>query len=54
MRMPKWLRVKVRVEVSVKVSAALRVAPYWIAWAILLLYCLLTHGQGNLPVHWTV
>lgn len=54
MRMPKWLCVKVRIEISLKVSAALRLTPHWIAWAILLLYCLLTHGLGNLPVHWTV
>lgn len=54
MKLPKWLRVKVLVEISIKVSGSLRVTPHGIALAILLLCCLLTHGQGNLPVHWTV
>jgi hypothetical protein len=53
MKLPKWLRVKVLVEISIKVSGSLRVTPHGIAWAILLLYCLLTHGLGNLPAHWT-
>jgi len=53
MRMPKWLCVKVSVEISVKVSAALRVTLPWITWAILLLGYLSTHSLGNLPVHWT-
>jgi hypothetical protein len=53
MRLPKWLRIKVLVEISIKVTGSLRVTPHSVAWVILLLYCLLTHGLGNLPVHWT-
>ena len=51
MKLPKWLRIKVLVEISIKVSGSLRVTPRGIAWAILLLYCLLVHDLGNLPVH---
>jgi hypothetical protein len=52
MRLPKWLRIKVLVEISIKVTGSLTITPHRIAWAILLLYWLLTHGLGNLPVHW--
>jgi hypothetical protein len=51
MRLPKWLRIKVLIEISIKVSGSLRLTPHWIACAILLLYYLLTHGHGNLPIH---
>ena len=51
MKLPKWLRIKVLVEISIKVSGSLRVTPHGIALAILLLYCLLVHDLGNLPVH---
>lgn len=52
MKLPKWLRIRMLVEIRIKVSGSLRVTPHWIAWAILLICYLLTHGLGNLPVHW--
>jgi hypothetical protein len=50
MRKPKWLRVTATVKISVKVSTVLSMSPHWIG-TFLLVYYLLTHGQGVLPVH---
>ena len=50
MKMPPWLRVRVSVEITIKVSIALRLSPHVIGWAILIGSYVLTRGQGHLPV----
>jgi hypothetical protein len=50
MKMPAWLRVKVNVEIAMKVSIALRLSPHLIGWTILIGSYVLTHGQGHLSV----
>jgi hypothetical protein len=50
MKMPGWLRVKVSVEVAIKVSIALRLSPHVIGWTVLIGSYVLTRSQGHLPV----
>lgn len=50
MKMPSWLRIKVRIELAVKVSMVLRWSPHVIGWSALIGYYALTRGQGHLPL----
>lgn len=50
MKMPTWLRVKVSVQIAIKMSIAMRVSPHVIGWTILIGSYVLTRGQGHLPI----
>ena len=50
MKMPSWLRVRVSVEITIKVSIALRLSPHVIGWTILIGSYVLTRSHGHLPI----
>jgi hypothetical protein len=49
MRKPKWLRIKVDIDIKVKVSTILWLL-HWVGWVVLITHYVLTRGQGSLPV----
>ena len=50
MQTPRWLRVKISVNVAIKVSIALRLSPHVICWTMLIGSYVLARVQGHLPV----
>jgi hypothetical protein len=49
MRKPKWLRVNVDVDIKVKTSTVLWLL-HWVGWVVLIIFYVLTRGQGSLPI----
>jgi hypothetical protein len=49
MRKPKWLRIKVDIDIKVKTSTVLWLL-HWAGWVVLITHYVLTRGQGSLPV----
>jgi prepilin signal peptidase PulO-like enzyme (type II secretory pathway) len=45
------LKAKIAIKLKVSVRAALPYAP-WLAWAVIVSYALVGHGNGYLDIHW--